>query len=231
MKKVTDQQLATLIQFIRSKGVKHYDIRMEVVDHFASAIEEKWETRPDLSFEQEMVNIYHTFGDIRFLKLIHSKKKAMEKQWLRNSWRHFKAFFTLPKLVFSLILVVLTQQVLQKAADPIMVFWFCGSVVILSSIIISVLLYWKKPVKVPVFSYDRAYWLQISAIHFALLFFFQLSDLLVSFLFIPLGIELWGAAILLSSGLLFFYSMVVHVSWKHYQEFQRQYSSIPLISN
>jgi|GEM_PF-6780816 len=230
-KQVSELQLDTLIQFIKAKGVKHYDIQLEIADHFASAIEEKWRTEPDLMLEEEMVSLYEAFKDPNFKKMTRTKGRALQKKWLKRCWRHFLEFFTLPKLVITLILIFGFQELLSQAANPLKLFKFSAFLVIITSLSTFVLLAWKKPVKVPIFAYDHAQVQLLNAMNLAGLAFIYSADWLVTSFFPSIGMETWGLAIYLSLTLLFFYCMIIHVSWKNYQDFQRMYSSFPVISN
>ena len=50
MKEVTKDELNQLYQFAAKHRVRYYDLQTEVVDHLASAIEDKWTEQPDLPF-------------------------------------------------------------------------------------------------------------------------------------------------------------------------------------
>lgn len=57
-KQLTELQMQTLITFIRMKKVRFYDVQLEIADHFATAIEEKWQENPGLPFEETMIQFY-----------------------------------------------------------------------------------------------------------------------------------------------------------------------------
>ena len=40
-KKLTEAQIDELFSFCKRKGVKHYDLQIELVDHLASSIEQR----------------------------------------------------------------------------------------------------------------------------------------------------------------------------------------------
>lgn len=230
-KQVSELQLATLVQFIKAKGVKYYDVQLEIADHFASAIEEKWKTDPELVLEEEMLRLYESFKDPKFKKLTATKGRALQKKWLIRCWKHFKGFFTLPKLILTLILILSFYQILNWAANPLKVFKFCAFWVILTSFATFLLLYLKKPVKVPIFAYDHAQVQLLNGMNLSGLAFIYTAEWLVESFFPSLGLGGWGLAIYLSITLVFFYCLIIHVSWKNYQDFQRMYASFPLPSN
>ena len=227
-KQVSNLQLDTLVQFIKAKGVKPYDIQLEIADHFASAIEEKWRTQPELILEEEMVTLYEEFGDPKFKKLITAKGRALQKKWLRRCWKHFIGFFTLPKLVITIFMILGFHQMLNWAASPLSVFKFCAFLVMFTSIFTWALLVVKKPLPVPLFIYDYAQGVLVNAMNLAALAFIYSADWLVESFFPSLGFGTWGVAVYLSIMLLFFYCLIIHVNWKNYQDFQRMYASLPL---
>lgn len=230
-KQVSDLQLDTLVQFIKAKGVKHYDVQLEIADHFASAIEEKWETEPKLVLEEEMVRLYESFRDPKFKKMTASKGRALQKKWLGRCWKHFKGFFTFPKFVLTLILILSFHQILNWAANPLKIFKFCAFLVILTSFSTFLFLYLKKPVKAPIFAYDHAQVQLLNAMNLSGLAFIYTAEWLVESFFPSLGLGAWGLAIYLSISLVFFYCLIIHVSWKNYEDFQRMYNSLPSPSN
>lgn len=230
-KQVSALQLETLVQFIKAKGVKYYDIQLEIADHFATAIEEKWETEPNLMVEEEMVRLYASFGDPKFKKMTATKGRALQKKWLIRCWKHFKGFFTLPKLVLTLILILSFYQILNWAANPLTVFKFCAFLVIFISFSTFVFLYIKKPVKVPIFAYDHAQVQLLNAMNLSGLAFIYSAEWLVGSFFPSLGLGTWGLAIYLGISLVFFYCLIIHVSWRNYEDFQRMYASFPRQAN
>nr|MBX2878233.1 hypothetical protein [Saprospiraceae bacterium] len=175
-KQVSELQLDTLVQFIKAKGVKHYDVQLEIADHFASAIEEKWRKEPDLILEEEMVSLYREFKDPNFKKMIGTKGRALQKKWLKRCWKHFKGFFTFPKLVITIVMVLVFQELFSYAASPLKIFKFCAFLVILTSFSTFVLLAWKKPVKVPIFAYDHAQVQLLNAMNLSGLAFIYSAD-------------------------------------------------------
>lgn len=230
-KQVSKLQLDTLVQFIKAKGVKHYDIQLEIADHFASAIEEKWEMEPDLVLEEKMVRLYESFGDPKFKKMTATKGRALQKKWLIRCWMHFKGFFTFPKLILTCTLILSFYQILTWAANPLQIFMFCAFLVIITSFSTFLFLYLKKPVKVPIFAYDHAQVQLLNAMNLSGLAFIYTAEWLVESFFPSLGLGAWGLATYLSISLVFFYCMIIHVSRKSYEDFQRMYASFPLPSN
>ena len=58
-KRLTKKEIQRLFQFMKEHGVKSYDIQLELVDHFATKLEQEWENYPEGStFEQKVLVIY-----------------------------------------------------------------------------------------------------------------------------------------------------------------------------
>ncbi len=67
MKQVTQEETQELFNLVERHAIKYYDVQIEIVDHYASAIEEIWENEPDLSFLEAQKRIYREFWDFKTL--------------------------------------------------------------------------------------------------------------------------------------------------------------------
>jgi hypothetical protein len=68
-KQLTEAQIESLHMFCEFHGVKYYDVQVELVDHLASAIENRWENEPNIGFEQALNDVYSAFGVGGFSKV------------------------------------------------------------------------------------------------------------------------------------------------------------------
>jgi len=112
MKQLTKKQIQELYKFTKARRVRHYDVQTEVVDHLASAIEGKWVTNPDLSFEKALNQVYAGFGIFGFGKLEQEKTEAINAKLLRKTWTYVKSFLTIPKIFLTILLIVLLYNFL-----------------------------------------------------------------------------------------------------------------------
>jgi len=80
-KKLTEIQLIELFAFCRKHHVYHYDVQVELVDHLASIIENRWEFEPYLPFRVILNQIYKEFGNYSFSGIKASKEKALRKKY------------------------------------------------------------------------------------------------------------------------------------------------------
>lgn len=104
---LNDEQIKTLFTFCEKHYVHHYDVKVELVDHLANAIEEKMKDEKQLSFETALNKVYAGFGFKGFAGIVQSKEAMVRKKWQRMRWRNFLAFFTWPKAGFTLFLLAI----------------------------------------------------------------------------------------------------------------------------
>lgn len=97
-RQLTQEQIDYLFDFTYRKRVRYYDVQVEIVDHLASAIEQKWREKPDLSFEQALDQVYDSFGIFGFAKVVEARETAVQKQGVREIGRFFKSLLHPSKL-------------------------------------------------------------------------------------------------------------------------------------
>jgi hypothetical protein len=98
---ISKEQLLQIDKYIYACGIRFYDVRIEIVDHFANILEQKLTKNPELDFKQEIINIHKNFSDNGFKKLIKKKTNAVQKQFYKHSLKHLVTFFKLPKIILS----------------------------------------------------------------------------------------------------------------------------------
>ena len=99
--KLTKEQIKQIDNYIFSCGIEWFDVRMELVDHFANSLEHKLEENPSLDFKQAIINEHKSFSDRGFEKLLKTKIKAVEKNFYKQVFKHLKSFFKIPKIIIS----------------------------------------------------------------------------------------------------------------------------------
>lgn len=125
MKQLSKPQIQELFNFAESHRVRYYDLQTEVVDHLATAIEEKWQTNPNLPFQTALNEVYGSFGIYGFGKLEQEKREAIQWKVARNTWQFVKAYLTIPKIGLTLLLMAMTYQLLAMVANPYIVAKVC----------------------------------------------------------------------------------------------------------
>jgi hypothetical protein len=104
---VSKEQLLQIDNYIFVCGIQFYNVRTEIVDHFANILEQKLANNPALDFKQEIINIHKNFSDNGFKKLLKEKTKWVTKKFYKQTLKHFIAFFKLPKIILSVALFCL----------------------------------------------------------------------------------------------------------------------------
>ena len=104
--KLTPAQIDHLYLFTRQHFVEWHDLQSELVDHLANAIETQWHENSTLSFDEVLNVEFKKFGVYGFIDVIRKKQKAMNKKYNNWVWNHFKAFFELPKIIATALVIV-----------------------------------------------------------------------------------------------------------------------------
>ena len=122
--KLTPEQIDRLYQFTRQHYVEYYDLQTELVDHLANAIEAQWQENPKISFEDALQKEFKKFGVFGFMDVVEKRQAALNRKYNGIIWNHFKAFFTIPKIILTTTLVGLTYFFLNISlykADVVLV--------------------------------------------------------------------------------------------------------------
>ena len=98
---LTKEQLLQIDNYVFSCGIKYYDVRTEIVDHFANILEQKLAENPDINFKKEIQNIHRNFSDRGFSNLLKDKTKAVQKKFYKATLKHLITFFKLPRILIS----------------------------------------------------------------------------------------------------------------------------------
>jgi len=118
MKQLTKNQIQELFAFTKSHRIRYYDLQSEVVDHLASAIENKWADNPDVPFKKALDEIYAGFGIYGFGKLEQEKRDAIQRKIAWKLWAFIKSYLTPPKILLTLLLIISIYQGLSLLEDP-----------------------------------------------------------------------------------------------------------------
>jgi ABC-type multidrug transport system fused ATPase/permease subunit len=111
--KISESQIEDLYQFTRKHFVYHFDVQTELVDHLANDIEEIWLENPKFSFEEARDKSFKKFGIFGFMDVIEAKQKQMNKRYWKIMWRFVKEWFTLPKVVTTVLIFLVIFSVLK----------------------------------------------------------------------------------------------------------------------
>ncbi|MBZ4189210.1 hypothetical protein [Niabella beijingensis] len=123
----TNEQLLKLDQFCVRRGVDYYDLRQELVDHMAEGIEEQLRVNPDLSFEDALKRMYRSFGRYGFSEIVEERYNFIRKAAKKLEFRLFKNFFSFPKILLTILLLLLVYPLLHshKIAPHLLYICYC----------------------------------------------------------------------------------------------------------
>lgn len=140
--KLTPQQIEQLYQFTRQHYVEWYDLQTELVDHLANSIETQWQENPKISFDDALQVEFKKFGVFGFMNVVEQRELALNKKYNSIIWKHFKAFFTIPKIIVTLGFIsstFLTLSYLSNRTDVVLIVFtiivlsFCLSIIFFSN--------------------------------------------------------------------------------------------------
>jgi hypothetical protein len=132
---LTKEQIQEIEIYISSCGIKYYDVRAEIVDHFATVLEQQLEDNPTLDFKKEIRNVHRNFSDSGFYFLLKEKTKAVHKKFYISSLKHLLGFFKLPKILISIALFLGLKEIMKFMNDVEL--FFSGLTAIAFLIVIS----------------------------------------------------------------------------------------------
>ncbi len=105
MKYLLDKnQIEHLHKFVVSKGVKYKDVRIELVDHLATQIEELLDKDSSISYDQALKKVYQGFPITGFYLFVKNQEDAMMKYWQTRMWIYIRRFLGPPKVLLLLLL-------------------------------------------------------------------------------------------------------------------------------
>lgn len=113
IKRISDEEVEKLYAFTKKHFVYYYDLQVELVDHLANAIEEKWAEQPQLSFDDVLKAEFKKFGIFGFTGIVEKRQLALQKKYNKLLWGYFKEFFKLPKIMLTLALILFVVQAMQ----------------------------------------------------------------------------------------------------------------------
>lgn len=120
--KLSTAQLAEVKRFIQSRGIKYIDVQTEILDHVASAIEEKMDGNALLTFEDALKQTHASFGIFGFGSMEDAIIKGMNSRFRKIFWKNFSALLGLKYIALVLLsgLFVYKAQVLINDYDHLL---------------------------------------------------------------------------------------------------------------
>ncbi|MEO7444371.1 MAG: hypothetical protein ABIT96_02400 [Ferruginibacter sp.] len=103
---LTPGQVEFLFDFVRRKYVRYYDVQSELVDHLATAIEERLEKDTNADFHVALALVYSEFGLFGFSRIVQERETQTQKSSRKMLWQQALKFFSWPVIISTLTLTV-----------------------------------------------------------------------------------------------------------------------------
>lgn len=122
-KQLNKKEIEQILCFLKSHKVRHYDVQLELLDHFASAIEVKWDNYPEnWSFEDKILDVYNEIEPRGFSKIIGEKSMIVILEANKFAFDVLKDSFKIPQIILTLVCLYFLHQEFLTMADPIQLF-------------------------------------------------------------------------------------------------------------
>lgn len=125
MRKITAKEAEKLFSFTKKHYVEYFDIRMELVDHLASAMEKEWEISPEMTFEENLDCQFKKFGIFGFSEIVEEKTTAMEKYYWRIIFREILAALKSLPGAITFLLIFMGFSLLINSATGFIILQAC----------------------------------------------------------------------------------------------------------
>ncbi len=102
---LTQEQINAITTYCENKGVKYYDVQLELVDHIADIVKNIQESNRELSFNEALELAGKQFADDEFEMIVNSKKRQLLRRFKRLWCEEFISYFTIPKVTITMCLV------------------------------------------------------------------------------------------------------------------------------
>ncbi len=124
-KQLNKIEIEQIFSFLKENEVKHYDVQLEMVDHFATAIEEKWEIYPkEWDFKLKILDVYNPIGKDGFKKIIAKKQTVANQKAYKYAGSLIKSFFKVPQIILSIFFITFIFQQLNNPITQDRIFRF-----------------------------------------------------------------------------------------------------------
>ncbi len=109
---LTSLQIQEIDNYITVCGIKYYDVKAEIVDHFASILELRLANEPNLNFKEAIIEEHKKFSDRGFKRLLATKTKTTHNRFIKQTIISFKSFFKLPKIIITICCYLLLYKMM-----------------------------------------------------------------------------------------------------------------------
>ncbi|SMG10125.1 hypothetical protein SAMN05661096_00292 [Marivirga sericea] len=107
--KLSSEQIAQIKSWISKRGFTHTDVQYEIIDHVASAIEDKMEEKPKISLEGAFNEVHRSFGVYGFAEVEEAITSRLNKELWRSYWAAAKEILLSRKILIPILIGVLVH--------------------------------------------------------------------------------------------------------------------------
>lgn len=104
--KLSSEQIAQIKSWISKRGFTHTDVQYEIIDHVASAIEDKIENKPELGLEGAFSEVHKSFGVFGFQTFEESIANRLNKELWRSYGVAIKQIIKSEKILIPILLIM-----------------------------------------------------------------------------------------------------------------------------
>jgi hypothetical protein len=133
---LTPEQITDLFAFCEEQGVYHYDVQVELVDHLACAIEQKWEANPGFSYDYAFRSVYNDFEPKSFVRIRREREKELRRKYNRLQWNYIAEFYRLPKIILTIAITFALFLITRFTENDLQV-----NMIILGAFVVGLILY------------------------------------------------------------------------------------------
>lgn len=101
---LNEDQINQIFDYTHRLNISYKDVQYEMVDHIASGVEDLMDENPSMTFNRAMYENAGQYAHSFFTDIISNKTKALQKFWLKNFSLFLLKFFTIPRIILTVIL-------------------------------------------------------------------------------------------------------------------------------
>lgn len=133
--KLTKEQITYIDDYLKHHKVKYWDIRIELLDHIVTTVEEKMEQ--GIAFDDAMIELHKSFGNSMkmfwnsgieygifvnsdgYKDLIQTKREQINKKYRKSYFKEFKELFKSVKSLSLICLFIFSEYVLFNSLSSL----------------------------------------------------------------------------------------------------------------
>ena len=132
--KLSENQIAELYHFTKSKGIAFIDLQEQIVEHLSQDIELQLSSDCTLSFTKALSIVYNKFGVFGLDGLLMERKTKMEKKVVKLIFSIFLSFFRIRWIIFNTAVFFIFEY-LSSFFSSAEVFYYCFGISVFATII------------------------------------------------------------------------------------------------